>query len=132
MTNSPFLRIASPILIVSSVLLVVHIALVFFALPPIYVASKFWLIHLFLTPLTVIAIYLIQKGYAKNSKSVGKNFFVYMIAKMLLTFVFLSPWLLTKDEFSRPMVYQFFAIFFPLLFMETFVLIKLLNPKTSA
>ncbi len=129
MTNASFLSRVSPVLILSSAILIIHLMLLFLALPPVYLASKFWLIHLFLTPLTLVAIYFIQQRHATDSKSVGKNFFIYMIAKMLLTLLFLSPWLIYKDEFSRPMVYQFFAIFFPLLFMETFVLIKLLNPK---
>ena len=131
MTNSKFLRIITPVLILSSAILIIHSLLIFLTLPPVYFASKFWLIHLFLTPLTLVGIYFIQKKHAIDSKSVGKNFFIYMIAKMVLTLLFLSPWLMYKDEFSRPMVYQFFAIFFPLLFMETFVLIKLVNPKIS-
>jgi general stress protein CsbA len=131
MTNSPLLRILRPVLILSSAIFIIHLALLFLALPPVYFASKFWLIYLFLVPLTLAGIYFIQKKHLADSKSVGKNFFIYMIAKMVLTLLFLSPWLVYKDEFSRPMVYQFFAIFFPLLFMETFVLIKLLNPKPA-
>ncbi|NRA10376.1 MAG: hypothetical protein HRT57_00300 [Crocinitomicaceae bacterium] len=130
MTNS-FLRVSSPVLVVMALLIAGHMAALFLGLPEIYLASKFWMIYLFIIPITLIAIYFIHKSFIKNSKSVAKNFFIYMMVKMIFTFAFLSPWLVWKDEFSRPMVFQFFAIFFPLLFAETFVLVKMLNPKSS-
>ncbi|MFT5778697.1 MAG: hypothetical protein ACI837_001653 [Crocinitomicaceae bacterium] len=127
MTNNLFLSTVKPVLILSLALLAIHVTLVFAALPPIYVQSYFWLIYLFLIPMTVGALFFIVKAKVKKPKSVGKSFFIYMVIKMLLILGFLTPWLITKTDFSRPMVYQFFAVFFPLLFMETYVLVKLVN-----
>ena len=124
-----FIKSAKPILTVSLVLLAVHLILLQFVLPETYKQSKFWVIYLFLIPMTLGAIYIIVKEKNKKASSVGKNFFIYMAIKMLLILLFLSPWLVYQNEFSRPMVYQFFSIFFPLLFVETVVFVRLVNPK---
>jgi peptidoglycan/LPS O-acetylase OafA/YrhL len=129
MTEAPFLKTAKPVMLVSILLFAIHAVLVFAVLPPLYAQSYFWLIHLFLIPMTLGALFFIVRANEKNPKSVGKSFFIYIVIKMVLIFAFLSPWLITKNDFSRPMVYQFFAVFFPLLFMETFVLIKLVNAQ---
>jgi len=129
MISPTFIKSAKPILTVSLVLLAVHLILLQFVLPEIYKQSKFWVIYLFLIPMTLGAIYIIVKEKNKKDSSVGKNFFIYMVIKVLLILVFLSPWLVYQNEFSRPIVYQFFSIFFPLLFVETVVFVRLVNPK---
>jgi len=129
MISVTFIKSAKPILTVSLVLLAVHLILLQFVLPETYKQSKFWVIYLFLIPMTLGAIYIIVKEKNKKASSVGKNFFIYMAIKMLLILLFLSPWLVYQNEFSRPMVYQFFSIFFPLLFVETVVFVRLVNPK---
>ena len=129
MSRAEFIRSAKPIVTVSLVLISLHLILLQFALPEIYKQSKFWAIYLFLVPMTLGAIYLIVREKNKKEGSVGKNFFIYMAIKMLLILLFLSPWLVDQNEFSRPIVYQFFSVFFPLLVVETLVLIRLVNPK---
>ena len=129
MTSPTFIQSAKPILTVSLVLLTVHLILLQFVLPEIYKQTKFWVIYLFLIPMTLSAIYIIVKEKNKKDSSVGKNFFIYMVIKVLLILLFLSPWLVYQNEFSRPIVYQFFSIFFPLLFVETVVFVRLVNPK---
>lgn len=132
MMKSQFLKTAMPVIALSLALFAIHIALIKFKLPPVYGQSQFWLIYAFMIPMTVGAIYFIVKMSKNSPISVGKGFFIYMSIKMVLIMLFLAPWLFFKDEFSRPMVIQFFAVFFPLLFMETFVLIKLVNlPNNS-
>ena len=129
MSRTTFIKSAKPIFWVSLFLLAMHLILLQFFLPETYRQSKFWAVYLFLIPMTLGAIYIIVKEKNKNANSVGKNFFIYMVIKMLLILVFLSPWLVYQNEFSRPIVYQFFSIFFPLLFVETVVLVRLVNPK---
>ena len=114
MISPTFIKSAKPILAVSLALLAVHLILLQFVLPEMYKQSKFWVIYLFLIPMTLGAIYIIVKEKNKKANSVGKNFFIYMVIKMLLILLFLSPWLVYHNEFSRPIVYQFFSIFFPL------------------
>ncbi len=126
-TNPSFQKIALPVILVSAALFIIHVMLVLFVLPPVYALSKFWLIYLFLVPLTLGGLYFIHRASKKTDNSVSKGFFIYMVVKMILVLLFFTPWLIYKDEFSRPIVYQFFLVFFPLLFMETYVLIKLVN-----
>jgi len=127
MIKSLFLKTAMPIIALSFGLIAVHITLIRYKLPAVYGESQFWLIYLFMIPMTLGALFIIVKKSKNSPVSVGKGFFIYMSIKMILIMLFLSPWLFFKDEFTRPMVYQFFCVFFPFLFMETYVLIKLVN-----
>lgn len=129
MIRDSFVTSAKPIVAVALTLFTTHLILLQFVLPEIYMQSKFWAIYLFLIPMTLGAVYIIVREKNKNPKSVGKNFFIYMAIKMLLILLFLSPWLVNQNEITRPMVYQFFCVFFPLLFVETVVFVRLVNPK---
>ena len=135
MIKSLFLKTTIPIFALSLALVAIHLVLIKYNLPAIYGESKFWLIYLFMIPMTLGALFIIVKKSKNSPVSVGKGFFIYMSVKMILIMLFLSPWLFFKDEYTRPMVYQFFCVFFPFLFMETYVLIKLVNlpenPKKS-
>jgi len=55
---------------------------------------------------------------------------ILTIVKMIGSLAFLAPWLLYKDEFSRPFAIQFFMIFFPILLLETLILVKMINIPT--
>ncbi|MFT5861039.1 MAG: hypothetical protein ACI865_003157 [Flavobacteriaceae bacterium] len=127
MIKSLYLKTALPIIAVSVALFGVHLALITYKLPAIYGESQFWLIYVFMVPMTLGALFIIVKKSKNSPVAVGKGFFIYMSVKMILIMLFLSPWLFFKDESTRPMVYQFFLVFFPLLFTETYVLIKLVN-----
>ena len=119
----------TPIIVVFVLLAILHVSLVYTVLPKVYATSNFGLIYLLMMPMTLVAIYLIYKRYLKNTKSVGKSFFAYVILKMILVIAFLSPWLFFKDEYTRPFVYQFLLIFFPSLFLETLILVRMLDGK---
>lgn len=92
--------------------------------------SKDWYWNfVFLIPVTFLGLFFIQKRYQKTKKitSIGKNYLLYTTLKMISSFVFLLPWLLNKDETSKPMVINFFIVFFPFLLVETWLLVRLLN-----
>ncbi|MBD3638292.1 MAG: hypothetical protein HUJ25_13145 [Crocinitomicaceae bacterium] len=85
--------------------------------------------YVFLVPVSALGMAYIAKRYSKSKKitSIGKNYILYTVVKMILSILFLLPWLLNKDESSKPMVIQFFIIFFPFLLVETILLVRLLN-----
>ena len=94
-----------------------------------FFSQEWYWIFVFLIPLSFSGIFFIQKRYEKTKKitSIGKNYLFYTVLKMILSVVFLLPWLLNKDESSKPMVITFFIIFFPFLLVETWLLVRLLN-----
>jgi hypothetical protein len=53
---------------------------------------------------------------------------------MLSSLAFLSDWMINKTELTLPFVYQYFAIFFIILFAEIVFLVKMLKlepPKSE-
>jgi len=104
-----------------------HIMLLEYVLPKIYSQISVLYIYLFLGLLSVIgigAIFLIHKN---DDTLIGKGFLVFAVIKILGSFVFLMPWLMHQDDFTRPFVYQFFAVFFPTLLVETMVILKVVT-----
>lgn len=104
-----------------------HFLVANFVLPKEYAQFQILYIYLFLGGLSLAgmaAIFAIQK----NDKSlIGKGFLAFTILKMVGALLFLVPWLTNQDEFTRPFVYQFFAVFFPVLFVETYLILRLLK-----
>jgi len=129
--NKEFQSVIKPILALISVLAFVHVLLAQNVLPDLYQRSNYWLIYVYMVPLTIMAQYYLVREFKKSKGSLGKNFMIYMVIKTVTSIMFLSPWLFNKDEFSRPIVYQFFLLFFPVLFIETWMLVRLLNDKFS-
>jgi hypothetical protein len=59
---------------------------------------------------------------------------LYTTLKMLSSLAFLSDWMINKTELTLPFVYQYFAIFFIILFAEIVFLVKMLKlepPKSE-
>lgn len=105
----------------------IHYLLLTTVLPSIYMSSKIILIYLFLTALSLLGTWAIFAISKNDDSLIGKGFLVFTTIKILGSLVFLLPFILTKDESTRPFVYQFFAVFFPSLIVETMVILKLTN-----
>ena len=104
-----------------------HIMLLEYVLPKIYSQLAVLYIYIFLGLLSVLgigAIFLIHKN---DDTLIGKGFLAFAVIKILGSFAFLLPWLMDQDEFTRPLVYQFFAVFFPTLLVETIVILKVVT-----
>ena len=128
MMNDPLVKkTAGLFLIVAICFLLLNIGIVFL-LPKVAVQDWYWN-YVFLIPISVLGMTIIARRYTKSQKitSIGKNYIAYTALKMLLAIVFLIPWLLNKDENSKPMVIHFFIVFFPFLLVETILLVRLLN-----
>lgn len=98
-----------------------------YVLPVVYNQINVIFIYVFLGVLSVLgigAIFLIHKN---DDSLIGKGFLAFAVIKILGSFVFLLPWLMNQDEFTRPFVYQFFAVFFPTLLVETMVILKVVS-----
>ena len=129
MIKSGYVQVLMPLVLAFILIGAIHIVSIQFFLPEIYRGTPYYSIYLFFVPLTIGALGYIVSQYHKNPRSVGKNFFIYVIIKMIAILGFLSPWLLYKSEYTRPFVYQFLIVFFLLLFLETYQLVRMLNEK---
>ena len=128
--NDPLIRKTTlPFLIVSLLLLITHFAIIKSDVLANYIVDDWYWNYVFLVPVSLIGLGIVAHRFKKTEKitSIGKNYIAYTVLKMIFAIVFLLPWLLNKDESSKPMVIQFFAIFFPFLLVETILLIRLLN-----
>ncbi len=105
----------------------IHYLALLFILPPSYMSYKIIYIYIFLIFLSLagtLSIFLIHKN---DDSLIGKGFLAFTIIKIMGSFVFLLPYLMDQDDFTRPFVYQFFGVFFPSLFVETYVILRLLK-----
>lgn len=105
----------------------IHIMLIDYVLPESYKQLHVVYIYVFLGLLSLLGITAIFAIHKNDDSLIGKGFLAYTVFKILGSLVFLSPWLLEQDEFTRPFVYQFFAIFFPLLLVETMMIVQVVN-----
>ena len=126
-----YFKMIRPLILITVALIGLNIALNKYALPEAYRSNDLWLNYAFLFSLALMGLFIIFQRYLINKDSVGKNFFAYVVIKMIASIVFLSSWLLNRDDSTRPMVYHFFCVFFPLLIVETLVLVRLLNGRYS-
>ncbi len=111
----------------SILLFSIHLIALNFFIEERFQDGPWWLSYVYLMPVTIIGITLFYKKFEKEPKSAIKTFFVYSIIKMFGALILLLPWLIDKQDFSRPMVAQFFIVFFPYLLVETILLVRLLN-----
>jgi len=95
--------------------------------PASYIEVGPWKIYLFLIPITILGIVYINYSNKKDPTSTIKSITLLLLVKMIGSLLFLAPWIIEKNELTKPMVMQFFAVFFPILLIETVSLIQLLN-----
>ncbi len=96
-------------------------------LPEIYHDFRVIYIYIFLTALSaigIIGIYFIQRN---DTTLIGKGFMVFIVIKLFASLAFLLPFLLDQDETTRPFVYQFFGVFFPVLLVETMLILQIIK-----
>lgn len=93
------------------------------------VVPYWWLVYIVLIPQFLIAYFYTLKFATTKEKipEVGKKFIITLTIRAGLCILFLLPWLIFKDESSRPMVGHFFYVFFLLLTVETGLLVSYLN-----
>jgi len=129
MIDSILKRFISIFLIVAFLLFLAHLVVTLFVLEDVQKISMWWLSYVYLIPITILGLYMVIGKYGKTGKvsSIGKTYLLYTGIKMVGAIALLSPWLLFKDDTSKPMVIHFFAAFLPFLFVETMLIVRLLN-----
>ena len=83
--------------------------------------------YLFLVPASLLTIWFVNWRYTKDHTSAGRSYFVTVFFKMFGSAAFLYPGVVVPPIFFRETVIQFMVIFFILLFIETLLLVRLLN-----
>ncbi|MFK8043927.1 MAG: hypothetical protein AB8B72_00425 [Crocinitomicaceae bacterium] len=114
-------------LMIIIMLAAIHLFLLSTLLPDIYFTFNVIYIYLFFTCFSLLGIYgifLIQKN---DETLIGKGFLALIVIKLFASITFLLPFLLDQDESTRPFIYQFFAVFFPVLIIETFIILQMVK-----
>ncbi len=80
--------------------------------------------------ITVAAlIYFLNRVNNSKPKNVLSAYLILSMLKMGAALLFLLPLFLDKTISAKPSVFSFFIAFFLFLFLETKILLKILNPK---
>lgn len=87
----------------------------------------FWHFHLFLFSLTLISNIVVAWLLKKDTQVMGYGFMASGFLKMILSIVFLLPYLLNKDENTLGIVIQFMCLYVVYLVFEVILLTKLLK-----
>ncbi len=109
----------------------IHLMFLEYVLPDTYKQIQVIYIYIFLGVISILGVSLLFVVSKKDETLIGKGYLSYSVIKILSSAVFLLPWLLNKDELTRPFVYQFFGVFFPILIIETSIILKLINQKST-
>lgn len=89
----------------------------------------YWSHFALLVPITILGFVVMHLRISKKIKSGAMTFVFYSTVKILLTGVYLGPFLINKDDNTKSFVLQFMVLFFGMLFFETFLFTRLLNKK---
>ena len=108
-------------------LMLIHALVVYTLLGSNYAEGPFYAVYFFFLPVTLLGFHLIAKQFEKDQQSGTRNFIIYIFVKMLGSLLFLLPWMVLKSPYFMELAYQFLALFFPLLFVETILLIRMIN-----
>jgi hypothetical protein len=131
MTSNFAVKAVSKFLALALVLAAAHFLLIENILPGIYGMGPYWANYVFLVPVSLLVVLVCYAVYKIDNKAVGKTYFIFVFLKIFGSIAFLSPWLFWKDAYARPMVYQFFCLFFIFLFVEVKLLVGLLNTTSG-
>lgn len=96
-------------------------------LPEVFSQTPFILFYVFLVPLSLLTVWFVLWRFKKDQTSAGGAYFITVFFKMFGSALFLYPGLIADASLMKPTAIQFMTIFFLLLFIETLLLVKLLN-----
>jgi predicted membrane channel-forming protein YqfA (hemolysin III family) len=110
----------------------IHIMLLESILPKNYADFSLLYIYIFLFVISVVGIWGVLMVQKLNKEQMPMALLAYTVIKFLASLVFLLPDLLNQTDFTRPFIYQFFAVFFPILLIESIVFMRIVNdPNTE-
>ena len=85
--------------------------------------------YLFLTLLNLFTFYILLKVNEKKSEYVGYTFLGFVLIKMVVSFVFLYPIIVSNMLEKENYILIFFALYFIYLIFETVSSLFLINKK---
>ena len=85
--------------------------------------------YLFLTLLSLFTFYILLKVNEKKSEYVGYTFLGFVLIKMVVSFVFLYPIIVSNMLEKENYILIFFALYFIYLIFETVSSLFLINKK---
>lgn len=85
--------------------------------------------YLFLTLLNLFTFYILLKVNEKKSEYVGYTFLGFVLIKMVVSFVFLYPIIISKMLEKEKYILVFFVLYFVYLIFETVSSLFLINKK---
>ncbi|MDG5491132.1 hypothetical protein [Psychroserpens sp. SPM9] len=113
----------------SALLFAIHSYLIYHFAKDVLLFFPLWQIYVFHI-ITVVIIYtLINYRDAIGKTEVFNTFIFGMLVKMILTMVFLLPWILSKPEQKGVDLANFFIPYFIYLAFEVFSVVKFLQKK---
>ncbi|WP_298899873.1 hypothetical protein [uncultured Psychroserpens sp.] len=113
----------------SGLLFAVHSYLNYYFAGEVILFFPLWHIYLFHV-VTVIIIYTLINYRESVGKTEVFNTFIFgMLVKMILTMVFLLPWILSKPEQKGYDLANFFIPYFIFLAFEVYSVVKILQKK---
>lgn len=109
----------------------IHIMLLDSVLPEQFASFRILYIYIFLFTVSVVGIWGIFIVQKLNKEQMPMALLAYTVIKFLASLVFLLPELLDQTDLTRPYIYQFFAIFFPVLLVESLVFMRIVNDSNK-
>ena len=88
-------------------------------------------IYLFNGMTSVLVLSVIYWRYSQDKSSAGKTYFILVFMKLFGALAYMWPWIQPKTEFSKSFAANFLIAFFSLLFIETILLVRILNRPLS-
>ena len=85
--------------------------------------------YLFLTLLSLFTFYILLKVNEKKPEYVGYTFLGFVLIKMVVSFVFLYPIIISKMLEKEKYILVFFVLYFVYLIFETVSSLFLINKK---
>ena len=133
MTINRFIQISlALILVLAAVMYGIHaiIAKAYY-IKPLIPLRLFNTIYVFLVPLSLLSIWFVAWRFKQDNTAAGRAFFVVIFMKIFASAIFLYPGVVTVEVLAKKTAMHFMPVFFILLFIETFLLVKLLNQPFS-
>ncbi len=125
--KNPFLTLLATFVFLGGI----HIMLLESLLPKNYADFSLLYIYIFLFVVSVAGIWGVLMVQNVNKEQLPMALLAYTVIKFLASLVFLLPDLLEQTDYTRPFIYQFFAVFFPILLIESIVFMRIVNDPSA-
>lgn len=120
-------KIIFSVLLFSGAIFSLHYVINKYLLPQPIEINVILKINFFITLLTFVVLYSLRVIKLKFPDKVGFGYLAFVLIKMIISVIFLFPFLKGKSDNLKTIVLSFFTIFFIHLFFEAFSVIKSLK-----